>query len=257
MLDVGDDAICIKSGKDEEGRNRGKATQNGIIRNNTIYKGHGGFVIGSEMSGGAKNIFLYNCSFIGTDKGLRFKSTRGRGGIVENIYARDLIMKDIKDEAVFFDMYYFVQFATDGVRYTRPEVNAGTPIFRNMHFDNISCNGAKKAIFIRGLPEMPVTGIHISNCTLNAEAGVELVDAGNITFENIRFNISSKDYVMQADNVIGLTASAIHYPAGISKLLKISGNRSKSINMSGTGSVITAKNIETGSEVPLGTVQLK
>jgi polygalacturonase len=209
------------------------------------------------MSGGAKNIFLYNCSFIGTDKGLRFKSTRGRGGIVENIYARDLIMKDIKDEAIYFDLYYFVQFATDGVRDNRPEVNAGTPIFRNMHFDNIACNGAKKAIFIRGLPEMPVTGIHISNCTLNADSGAELVDAGNITFENIRFNIVSKDYVIQADNVIGLRASALHYPGGINKLLKVSGNRSKSINMSGTGSVIAVTDIETGDDVPAGTVQLK
>ena len=87
-LDVGDDAICIKSGKDEEGRKRGMPTENGIIRNNVVYNGHGGFVIGSEMSGGARNLFVYDCTFMGTDKGLRFKSVRGRGGVVENIYAK-------------------------------------------------------------------------------------------------------------------------------------------------------------------------
>lgn len=115
-FDVGDDAICIKSGKDEEGRKRGMPTENGVVRNNLVYKAHGGFVVGSEMSGGARNIFIYDCSFMGTDKGLRFKSTRGRGGVVEKIYARNIFMKDIEHEAIFFDMFYFVKFATDGQR---------------------------------------------------------------------------------------------------------------------------------------------
>ena len=111
------------------------------------------------MSGGARNIFVENCTFMGTDKGLRFKSVRGRGGVVEHIYARDLYMKDIVQEAIFFDLYYFVKFATDGERDMRPEVNEGTPVFRNMKFENIVCNGAQKGVFIRGLPEMPVSNI--------------------------------------------------------------------------------------------------
>jgi polygalacturonase len=164
-LDVGDDAICIKSGKDEEGRKRGMPTENGIIRNNVVYNGHGGFVIGSEMSGGARNLFVYDCTFMGTDKGLRFKSVRGRGGVVENIYAKNIYMKDIAQEAIFFDMYYFVKFATDSPRDERPIVNEGTPIFRNMKFENIVCHGAKKGIFVRGLPEMPIQNIAIENAT--------------------------------------------------------------------------------------------
>ncbi len=71
-----------------------------------MYHAHGGFVIGSEMSGGANNIFVSNCTFIGTDIGLRFKTTRGRGGVVENIYASNITMRDIVGEAVLFDMYY-------------------------------------------------------------------------------------------------------------------------------------------------------
>ena len=78
----------MKSGRDAEGRKRAMPIENVIIRGCTVYAAHGGFVIGSEMSGGARNIYVSNCSFIGTDIGLRFKTTRGRGGIVENIYVK-------------------------------------------------------------------------------------------------------------------------------------------------------------------------
>jgi polygalacturonase len=105
-FDAGDDGICVKSGRDEEGRKRGKPTENMVVRNNVVYRAHGGFVIGSEMSGGAKNIFVSNCSFIGTDIGLRFKTTRGRGGVVEKIYIKDIAMRDILGSAILFDMYY-------------------------------------------------------------------------------------------------------------------------------------------------------
>jgi len=85
VFDTGDDGITIKSGRDEDGRKRGMPTANMIVRNCTVYHAHGGFVIGSEMSGGANNLYVSDCSFIGTDIGLRFKTVRGRGGMVENI----------------------------------------------------------------------------------------------------------------------------------------------------------------------------
>ena len=105
-FDVGDDAMCIKSGRDEEGRKRAMPTQNVVIRDCRVYHGHGGFVIGSEMSGGARNIMVDNCLFIGTDTGLRFKSTRGRGGTVEDIFIRNIGMADIPGDAITFDLYY-------------------------------------------------------------------------------------------------------------------------------------------------------
>ncbi len=199
-LDVGDDAICIKSGKDEEGRKRGMPTENGVIRNNTVYNGHGGFVVGSEMSGGARNIFVYNCTFIGTDKGLRFKSVRGRGGVVEHIYAKDIFMKDIAQEAIFFDMYYFVKFATDGERDMRPVVNEGTPVFRNMHFENIVCHGATKGVFVRGLPEMPVSNIVMEKLFLQADKGVELIDASGIRINQAQFVTKETKPVILVEN---------------------------------------------------------
>ncbi|MFN3381992.1 MAG: glycosyl hydrolase family 28 protein, partial [Runella zeae] len=105
-FDTGDDGITIKSGRDEQGRKRGIPTENFIIRDCKVYHAHGGFVIGSEMSGGVRNLFVSNCTFMGSDVGLRFKTARGRGGVVENIYVTDVSMTEIPGEAVLFDMYY-------------------------------------------------------------------------------------------------------------------------------------------------------
>jgi polygalacturonase len=105
-FDVGDDAICIKSGKDKDGRNRGIPTENVIIKNNTVYHAHGGIVIGSEMSGGVRNLHASDCTFIGTDIGLRFKTTRGRGGVVENIWISNVDMTGIPAQVIGFNMFY-------------------------------------------------------------------------------------------------------------------------------------------------------
>ncbi|MBB6003439.1 glycoside hydrolase family 28 protein [Arcicella rosea] len=243
-IDVGDDAICIKSGKDEEGRKRGMPTENGIVRNCIVYNGHGGFVVGSEMSGGARNIFVYDCTFTGTDKGLRFKSVRGRGGIVENIYAKNIFMKDIAQEAIFFDMYYFVKFATDSPRDERPVVNEGTPIFRNMRFENIVCRGANKGIFVRGLSEMPIQNIQMSNIVLDTKIGAEFIDASNITLEKVTLISENTKPVIAVNNSDSLIFNAIQYKANTALLFAIAGERSKAIQILQTDSSKAQKQIE-------------
>jgi len=209
-FDVGDDAICIKSGKDEEGRKRGMPCENGIVRNNVVYKGHGGFVVGSEMSGGARNIFVYDCTFIGTDKGLRFKSTRGRGGVVEKIYAKNIFMKDIEQEAIFFDLYYLLKFATDGVRKVDSTFSEATPVFRDMQFEDIICVGAKKGIFIRGLPESPIENIRLKNMVLTTDIGAEMKDAKNITLTGIKLNSEKKPEISVVSST-GITVDGKSY----------------------------------------------
>ncbi|WP_420152324.1 glycoside hydrolase family 28 protein [Siphonobacter sp.] len=233
-LDVGDDAICIKSGKDEEGRKRGVPTENGIIRNNVVYNGHGGFVVGSEMSGGARYLFVSNCTFMGTDKGLRFKSVRGRGGVVEHIYARNIFMKDIAQEAIFFDMYYFVKFATDSPRDERPVVNEGTPIFRNMVFENVVCQGAKKGVFVRGLPEMPIQQVRMKNLILETERGVELIDTRGISLEQVELVTATSEPLVFIENSQKLTFNSVEYAGKMPILFSVNGERSQDIRVQKT-----------------------
>ena len=192
-FDVGDDGICIKSGRDEEGRKRGVPTEDVIVTNSTVYHAHGGFVIGSEMSGGARNIYVSDCSFLGTDIGLRFKTTRGRGGIVEKIYVNNINMKDIPAEAILFDMYYMAKdpVVLKGDKRETPKVEllpvaAATPRFRDFHISNVVCYGAAKALFIRGLPEMPVSDIFLDNITIKADKAGDVIAADNINLSHVK-----------------------------------------------------------------------
>jgi len=195
-FDVGDDGICIKSGRDSAGRKRGMPTENVVVRNSTVYHAHGGFVIGSEMSGGANHLFIYNCSFIGTDVGLRFKTTRGRGGVVQAVYAKNIVMKDISGDAILFDMYYAAQdpVPLKGDKREKPKVvtypvTEETPVFKDFYINDIVCDGAARAIFIRGLPEMNITGIHLENMMIRAKAGIEIQEAKNVYQKNINIVI--------------------------------------------------------------------
>ena len=203
-FDVGDDGICIKSGRDEEGRKRGKPTENVVIRNNIVYKGHGGFVIGSEMSGGARNIFVYDCLFIGTDNGLRFKTTRGRGGVVEQIYIKNIRMKDIVRDAILFDMYYFTKPA-DNEKAEAPPVTEATPQFRDFQISDIVCLGAERGIFIRGLPEMQIKNIVMENLVMKTNKGAEIIEASDIQLNQVQIlndKTTSAVSVKNSNNVI-------------------------------------------------------
>jgi len=192
-FDVGDDAICIKSGKDADGRRHGIPCKNVIVKDCTVYHGHGGFVIGSEMSGGVENMWVSNCRFLGTDVGLRFKSTRGRGGLVQGIWCDHIYMKDIVAEAVTFNLYYAGVAATerkDGApaEEALPPVDETTPEFKDFHFSNIVCSGAKQAIYVNGLPELPLAGVSFRDCLFTAKKGVEVQNAQPIVFENVIVN---------------------------------------------------------------------
>ena len=193
-FDAGDDAICIKSGKDADGRRRAIPCENVIIRNNTVLHGHGGFVVGSEMSGGARNILISDCSFIGTDVGLRFKSTRGRGGVVENIYIRDIVMTNIPEEPLLFDLFYGKKgkATADSI----PPVSEETPIFRDIHIQDIVCRGAGRAMYFNGLPEMKIQNITIDNVAIiNASSGIVINQADNVKITNTTVEPAQGDVI--------------------------------------------------------------
>jgi polygalacturonase len=237
VLDAGDDGICIKSGKDEEGRERGKACQNVLVKNCVVYKGHGGFVIGSEMSGGAHDIFVTDCSFIGTDNGLRFKTVRGRGGIVENIYIRNITMRDIIHDAILFDMYYFTQtpsLAQSNGKVDIPEVNEGTPRFRNLFISDLVCDGADRAMLIRGLPEMLISNIQLKNIFVRSRKGAEISDAQNILLENITLNCQVGKPLVLVENSNGIRMDKLLPLAKTDLLINVSGDRSAGISLRNT-----------------------
>ena len=195
-FDAGDDGICIKSGKDADGRRRGKPCENVVVDGCTVFAGHGGFVVGSEMSGGVKNIMVRNCQFLGTDVGLRFKSTRGRGGIVENIFVDGISMTDIKTDAITFNMYYggksVAEMLADGDNPNNTEkmpVDETTPIFRNIDIRNVVCNGAGRAMEFNGLPEMPMDGISLTNITITAKKDAEFHNYKNLKQDNVNIKI--------------------------------------------------------------------
>ena len=196
-FDAGDDGICIKSGKDADGRRRNMPCENVIVDGCTVFAGHGGFVVGSEMSGGVRNIKVQNCQFLGTDVGLRFKSTRGRGGIVENIYINDISMMDIQTDAITFNMYYggksvaeMIADGDDPDNSTKMKIDETTPVFRNININDIVCNGAGRAMEFNGLPEMPIDGITLKDINIIAKKGADFNNAKNIIKENVNITVT-------------------------------------------------------------------
>ena len=210
-FDAGDDGICIKSGKDEQGRKRGEPCQNVIVMNNTVL--HGGFVVGSEMSGGVNNIYVDNCTFMGTDVGLRFKSNRGRGGLVENIYISNINMINIPNEALIFNLYYGGKGRGEDpnqdekkAETTIPPVTEETPIFRNIFIKDVTCNGAGRAVFFNGLPEMRIKNINMENIIVsNAKEGVVLSEADEVNMKNIKIELLKSGKNLKMQNVSNVT----------------------------------------------------
>lgn len=240
-FDVGDDGICIKSGRDAEGRARAIPTENVLVKNCTVYHAHGGFVVGSEMSGGARNIFVTDCTFMGTDIGLRFKSTRGRGGVVEKIYMRNINMKDIVAEAILFDLYYSAKAPVykEGELRQAPvhsdvKVSEETPVFKDLFVSNVVCDGAERAIFVRGLPEMPVSNINLSNMTLQSEEAVFIQDADHISLKNINFVSRHAKPLFDLTNAAHIAIDNVRFNKGAELLFSITGDKSADITVSNT-----------------------
>lgn len=239
VFDVGDDALCMKSGRDEAGRKRGIPTENVEIRDCVVYAAHGGFVIGSEMSGSVRNISVSNCQFIGTDIGLRFKSTRGRGGVVENISISNIYMKDIVGEAILFDMYYMAKDPIPLVGENRelPVIaqkpfDETTPVFRNFKIQNIFCSGAEKAVFIRGLPESPIFNIQLSNVVITSNTGIHIQDATSLEFNNVQVISAATNPVIDIIQASAIRFNGFIPPRMPTLLCRVAGSRSNSIQFS-------------------------
>lgn len=238
-FDVGDDAICIKSGKDEDGRKRNMPTENVIIKNNVVYHGHGGFVIGSEMSGGARNIHVSDCTFIGTDIGLRFKTTRGRGGIVENIYVKNIDMINIPTQTIGFNMFYegaspVLEDGQNAEGNKIPEkvfpVNEKTPIFRNIYFKNINAVNSYEAISIYGLAEMNIKNIVIEDSQFDTKKALTIVDGDGIVLKNVKLKYSEGAGAV-VYNSKNIDLSTLQLEASQKPTIKVLGSKTSAVKL--------------------------
>ncbi len=214
-IDVGDDCVTIKSGKQDEKGRRGRPCQNITVTNCTMIHGHGGVVIGSETTGGIRNITISNCVFQDTDRGLRFKSLRGRGGVIEDVRITNIVMDNVLCPFVM-NTYYMhdPNASSDRADACKPQpVNEGTPVFRNIHFANCTARGVRSAAgFIHGLPEMPISGVTFDNILVEltddpnniggqaamvkwlkdtSEAGFTCCNAEDVQFRNVRIEGAS------------------------------------------------------------------
>lgn len=216
VFSTGDDCIAINSGKDEDGRRVGRPCENVTIRHCRMERGHGGVVIGSGMSGGVRDVRVHDCTFVGTDNGLRFKTRRGRGGVVEDIRISDITMSDIRGDAIRFNMYYMEDESPSA------PVTERTPRFRSFHVSNVTCEGAQTAICLRGLPEMPIEAVTLENVTITSENGATLRHATDITLAGVRIQPTNGPD-LQHDHVEGLqicgprvdSASAVRSERGL------------------------------------------
>jgi polygalacturonase len=178
-LDTGDDAICLKSGKDADGLRVNRATANVAITNCTVHHGHGAVVLGSETSGGFHNIVASNIVCQGTEKGVRIKSTRGRGGVIENVRFDHWTMDSV-EEAINVTNYY--------TRAPEEPVSQRTPVFRNISIGNMTINHSPVTIDIQGLPEMPVNGLQIGNVIANGKVGMRAYNTLAMELHNVQVN---------------------------------------------------------------------
>ncbi|MGH2625004.1 MAG: glycoside hydrolase family 28 protein, partial [Sphingobacterium sp.] len=203
-ISVGDDCITIKSGKDRSGRKEARPAENYTISNCTMLAGHGGVVIGSEMSGDVKKITISNCVFDGTDRGIRIKTARGRGGVVEDIRVSNVVMRNIKEQAIVLDMQY--------AKTVKEPVSDRTPRFRNIHLSNITAQG-KQAGYLNGLEEMPIEEISFNDIVMDTELGFDIKEAKNISFNNVLINAAKGEAIkaQQVKNlqIIGLRTSEV------------------------------------------------
>ncbi len=250
-FDVGDDAICIKSGKDADGRKRAIPTENLVIIDCIVYHGHGGVTIGSEMSGGVKNVYVSGCTFIGTDVGIRFKSNRGRGGIVDNIYFSGIDMINIPTQAISFNLYYGGSAPTEmsaqenneaAISEEAPPVTEETPVFRNITIKNVTCKGAAQAVFLQGLPEQNLEKINLENINMEADNGLMCIDVNGLSIKGMRL-ITKNLPVMNIDNSQNIDIVNLDIPANQNPSININGEKSKNITIRLTNPVNSGSSV--------------
>ena len=234
-LETGDDAVTIKSGLNEDGIKIGIPCENIVVRNFTardVRTGSGGIVFGSETSGGIRNVYVYDAVFDSCDRGIRFKTARGRGNVIENIYIENVKMMNIEGQAINFNSYY------DRIAVGK------SPLFRNVFINNVTVDGASTAIEMIGLPEKWLENINIRNAVFeNVGKGIMANRVKELTLDNIM--VKTKGRPVSLNDVFEVSIKNVRL-SGQQPPVRISGSESGAIKINGLGH----ENIEIKSDVP-------
>jgi len=186
-IDTGDDGIVIKSGKDADGRRVNRPTENVSIVNCTVHHAHGAVTLGSEIAGGIRNLVAENLTCQGTAIGVRIKSRRGRGGVVEDVRFNHWTMEDVGE-----GINVTTDYQMEGEKKTAEEpVSERTPVFRNIAISGTTIKNAKLAIDIVGLPEMPISGLRISDVIASGKAGLRGSFTDALELHHVQVNADS------------------------------------------------------------------
>lgn len=178
---TGDDCIAIGSGMNEDGWRVGRPSEHILIRNCRMIEGHGAVSIGSGMSGGVRDVHVTDCTFSGCDQGIRLKSIRGRGGIVEHITFENIRMSGIRQQAITLNMFYGSS--------TAPSQSDAAPVFQDIKIRNVTCERAATGLDIRGLPEQPIRGVRLEDVQLNAVKDLYCEDVEDLTFRDVQCSV--------------------------------------------------------------------
>lgn len=186
-IDTGDDGIVIKSGKDADGLRVNKPAENISITNCTVHHAHGAVTIGSETSGWVRNLVASNITCDGTQMGVRIKSRRGRGGGVENVRFNNWTMQNV-GTAINVTNFYMME---GEVKTGDEPVSARTPVFRDIAVSNMTVHGARVAIDVEGLPEMPIAALRITDMVAQAKSGVKAYNTDGLELHGVEIDAES------------------------------------------------------------------
>jgi polygalacturonase len=190
---VGDDGFGIKSGRDEEGRAVNRPCEDITYQRCHVMHGHSVCAIGSEESGSVRHIRFLDCTGDGTDNGIRLKSMRGRGGVVEDVVASHFTLTDVRTPIILTDNY---------VQTTPESLSVRTPLFHNISIDHVTARGAGTCLLIDGLEEQPIRDIRFEDVDLEGTNGVIINYARNISFKNVRITALTNAFtVSNSENV--------------------------------------------------------
>ena len=187
-FNTGDDCIAIKSGRNNDGRRINIPSENIVIQNCTMKEGHGGVVIGSEISGGVNNVFAENCSMSSPnlDRAIRIKTNAVRGGVIENLFVRNITVGQVKEAVIKIDFYY-----------EEGENGKFLPVVKNLDFSNITSEKSEFAIWIKAFENSPVENIRLDNCIFknvekdNLIENVKLIEMKSVVINDKPISIES------------------------------------------------------------------